>query len=84
MQYFLKLKSNPDNPTHKVAFDPVYEGDLQRKETFIARFNIRYTADINCLDFDLEDVAKHKNSDIPMWMSKSPTFLAHLSTKCSE
>ena len=58
LQYYLKLKSNRDNPTHKVVFEPLYKDDFLIKEKVIPPFSLRCEVDINCLDCDLEDVAK--------------------------
>ena len=65
MQYYLKLKSNPENPTHKVVFDPLYRDDFQ-KNNVIPPFSMRCEADVDLLDFDLEDVAIHKIPDVPL------------------
>ena len=35
MQYYLKLKSNPDNPTHQVVFEPLYKDEFIEKEKVI-------------------------------------------------
>ena len=32
LQYYLKLKSNPDNPTHQVVFEPLYKDEFIEKE----------------------------------------------------
>ena len=70
-QYYLKLKSNRDNPTHKVVFEPLYKDDF---------LSLRCEADINCLDYDLEDVANYKISEVPLWTSKSATYLYNLAS----
>ena len=74
LQYYLKLKSNPDNPTHQVVFDPLYKDEFIEKEKVIPPFSLRCEVDINCIDVDLEDVAKHKISEILLWTSNSPTY----------
>ena len=66
LQYYLKLKSNPDNPTHQVVFEPLYKDEFIEKEKVIPPFSLRCEADINCIDVDLEDVANHK--------IRSPTY----------
>ena len=35
---------------------------------------------IDCLDCDLEDVANYKISEVPLWTSKSPTYLYNLAS----
>ena len=72
LQYYLKLKSNPDNPTHQVVFEPLYKDEFLEK--VIPPFSLHCEADMNCIDVDLEDVANHKISEVPLWTSKSPTY----------
>ena len=74
LQYYLKLKSNPDNPTHQVVFEPFYKDEFIEKEKVIPPFSLRCEADINCIDIDLEDVANFKISEVPLWASKRPTY----------
>ena len=80
LQYYLKLKSNRDNPTHKVVFEPLYKDDFLIKEKVIPPFSLRCEVDINCLDCDLEDVANFKISEVPLWTFKSPTYLYNLAS----
>ena len=77
LQYYLKLKSNRDNPTHKVVFEPLYKDDFLIKEKVIPPFSLRCEVDIDCVDCDLEDVANYKISEVP---SKSPTYLYNLAS----
>ena len=69
LQYYLKLKSNHDNPTHKVVFEPLFKDEFLKREKVIPPFSLRCEADINCLDYDLEDVANYKISAVPLWTS---------------
>ena len=80
LQYYLKLKSNRDNPTHKVVFETLYKDEFLNKEKVIPPFSLRCEADISCVDCDLEDVANYKISEVPLWTSKSPTYLYNLSS----
>ena len=80
LQYYLKLTSNPDNPTHKVVFKPLYKDEFLNREKVIPPFSLRCEADINCLDCDLEDVANYKISEVPLWTCKSPTYNYYLAS----
>ena len=80
LQYYLKLKSNRDNPTHKAVFEPLYKDEFLKREKGIPPFSLRCEADINCLDCDLEDEANHKISEVPIWTFKSTTFLYNLAS----
>ena len=81
LQYYLKLKSNPHNPTHKVVFEPLYKDEFIEKEKLIPPFSLRCEADMNCLQVDLEDVAHYKISDVPLWTSKCPTYNYYLASE---
>ena len=80
MQYYLKLKSNPDNPTHKIVFEPLYKDEYLEKEKVIPPFSLRCEAYMNCNNVDLEDVASHKISEVPLWTCKSPTYNYYLAS----
>ena len=45
------------------------------KEKVIPPFSLRCEANMNCIDVDLEDVANHKISEVPLWTCKSPTYM---------
>ena len=79
-QYYLKLKPNHDNPTHKVVFEPLYKDEFLKREKVIPPFSLRCEVDINCLDCDLEDVANFKTFEVPLWTSKCPTYLYNLAS----
>ena len=80
LQYYLRLKSNHNNPTYKVVFEPLYKDEFLIREKVVPPFSLRCEADINCLDCDLEDVANYKISEVPLWTSKSPTYLYNLAS----
>ena len=72
LQYYLKLKSNRDNP--------LYKDEFIQKDRIVPPFSLRCEADMNCIDIDLEDVANHKISEVPLWTCKSPTFNYYLAS----
>jgi ribonuclease HI len=67
MQYFIKLKSNPKNPTYNVVFNPSFKELFLRKPRVIPPFSLRCGADVACLNVDLKSVAEHGVSDTPPW-----------------
>ena len=81
LQYYLKLKSNRDNPTHEAVFEPLYKDEFIQKDRIIPPFSLRCEADMNCTDIDLEDVANHKISEVPLWTCKSPTYNYYLASE---
>ena len=77
-----KSFSNPfaDNPIHKVVFEPLYKDEFIEKEKAIPTLSLRCEANMNRIDVDLEDVANHKISEVPLWTSKSPTYNYYLAS----
>ena len=78
LQYYLQLKSNHDNPTHIAVFEPLYKDEFIQKDRLIPPFGLCCEADMNCIDIDLEDVANHKISEVPLWTCRSPTYNYYL------
>ena len=58
----------------------MYKDEFLKREKVIPPFSLRCEADISCLDCDLEDVANYKISEVPLWSSKSPTYLYNLAS----
>ena len=80
LQYFLKLKSNPFNPTHRVVFNPQYKRLFQQKPNAIAPFGIRMEPIIDNLGVDTDSIAQYKLSDIPPWTLDTANFLFDLTS----
>ena len=80
LQYYLKLKSNLDNPTHKAVFEPLYKDEFIQKDRIILPFSLHCEADMSCIDIDVEDVANHNISEVPLWTCKSPTYNYYLAS----
>ena len=80
LQYFLKLKSNRFNPTHKVVFKPQYKRLFERKPNVIPPFGIRMEAIVDNLGIDTESIADYKISEIPPWTLNSAEFRFELAS----
>jgi ribonuclease HI len=74
MQYFIKLKSNPRNPTYNVVFNPSYKELFLRKPRVIPPFSLRCGDDVVCLNVDLKSIGRHEVSPIPPWTRHDPTY----------
>ena len=48
------------------------------KKRIIPLFSLRCEADMNCIHIDLEDLANHKISEVPLRTCKSPTYNYYL------
>ena len=80
LQYYLKLKSNPDNRTHTEVFKPLFIEKFIEKEKVIPPFNLRCEANMNFIDVELEDVSNHKIPEVPLWIRKSSTYNCYLTS----
>lgn len=67
LQYAIKLKANPSNPTYNCVFKPSFERLFDRSPKTIRTFGLRIKEDIEELDVNLDLVAKFEEPDIPPW-----------------
>ena len=72
MQYALKLKSNPSNPTYETVFEPKYKTLFDIKPNMIPSFGIRISLEFENMNLDLDNIAEFKIPDVPPW-----TFSQH-------
>jgi ribonuclease HI len=84
LHYFLKLKSNPKNPTYKTVFSPMYDDLFQQRENTIPPFSLRNNRYIESLNIDLNDIETNQIPDIPPWIWKSPQFIYDLAKSKKE
>ena len=78
MQYTLKLKSNPSNPTYKTVFEPKYKTLFENKPNMIPSFGIRISSELENMNLDLENIADFKISDVQPWTVYQPCVLFSL------
>ena len=62
MQYALKLKSNPSNPTYETVFEPQYKTLFENKPNMIPSFGIRISSEFENMNLDLDNIADFKVS----------------------
>ena len=74
MQYALKLKSNPSNPT----YEPQYKTLFENKPNMTPSFGIRISSEFENMNLDLDTIADFKISDVPPWTFSQPRVLFSL------
>ena len=74
MQYALKLKSNPSNPTYETVFEPQYKTLFENKPNMIHPFGIRISSEFENMNLDLNNIADFKISDVPPWTFSKPNL----------
>ena len=78
MQYALKLKSNPSNPTYETVFEPQYKTLFENKPNMIPSFGIRISSEFENMNLDLYNIADFQISDVPPWTFSQPCVLFSL------
>ena len=78
MQYALKIKSNPSNPTYETVFEPQYKTLFENKPNMIPSFGIRIPSEFEKKNLDLDKIADSKISDVPLWTFSQPRVLFSL------
>ena len=78
MQYALKLKSNPSNPTYETVFEPQYKTLFENKPNMIPSFGISISSEFENMNLDLDNIADFKISDVPPWTFSQPRVLFSL------
>ena len=78
MQYALKLKSNPSNPTYETVFEPQFKTLFENNPNVIPSFRIRIYSEFENMNLDLDKIADFKISDAPPWTFSPPRVLFSL------
>ena len=78
IQFALKLKSNPSNPTYETVFEPQYKTLLENKPNMISSFGIGISSEFENMNLDLDNIADFKISDVPPWTVCQPRVLFSL------
>ena len=78
MQYALKLKSIPSNPTYETVFEPQYKTLFENKPNMIPSFSHRISSEYENMNLDLDNIAEFKVPDIPPCTFSQPRVLFSL------
>ena len=65
LQYALKLKSSPSNPTYETVFEPQYKTLFENKPNMIPSFGIRISLEFANMNLGMDNIADFKISDVP-------------------
>ena len=72
VQYALKLRSNPENPTYDVVFNPLYPDRYNNKPNAIRSFGHRIEADLAAVCPQLDSIQTVYLPDEPPWTIQKP------------
>ena len=72
IQYALKLRSNPDNPTYDVVFNPEYRDRYENKPSAIRSFGHRVEEDLSAVCSQLDLIQTVSLPEDPPWTIQRP------------
>jgi ribonuclease HI len=75
LQYVIKLKSNPANPTHKCVFEPSFTLLFDARPFVIPPLGIRAKQHLLDSAISLDCVALSTISPVPPWLLEPPEFI---------
>jgi ribonuclease HI len=78
LQYVIKLKSNPANPTYNCVFHPSFALLFEARPFVISSVGIRVKQLLLESDISLDCVAQTAISPVPPWLLRSPEFIFDL------
>jgi len=73
--YALKIRSNPNNPTYDLIFNPQYTQIFERKTKAIPTFGIRVEHQLSGMTINLSTIAINRMSKVPPWIVKLPKVI---------
>ena len=78
MQYYLKLKANPDNPAYNLVFHPQYETKFLAKPREIPPFALRISGLMEEAGININNIMANTIPNNPVWVAPEPTVLFNL------
>jgi ribonuclease HI len=78
LQYVIKLKSNPANPTHKCVFEPSFKLLFEARPSVIPSLGVRVKQHLSDSGIRLDCVALTCISPVAPWLLKPPEFIYDL------
>src|SRR3989441_6474715 len=72
IQYAIKIKSNPTNPTYQNVFEPQYAALFENRPKTIPPLSIRIQNVLNNINLDLTAVSSYQLPTISPWILKLP------------
>ena len=67
LQYYTKLKANPDNPAYKLVFHPNYVNKFRDRPRAIAPFGVRMRPLVQEVGLNVNNIATNTVPDTPIW-----------------
>ena len=79
LQYYMKMKANPENPAYSCVVNPEYKRLFNNKPGTIPTLGIRLQPHLEDMEVDLDAISVVRPPECPPWLLQQPNILFNLS-----
>ena len=79
LQYYMKMKANPENPAYSCVVNPQYKRLFNNKPGTIPPLGIRLQPHLEDMEVELDAISVVRSPECPPWLLQHPNILFNLS-----
>ena len=79
LQYYMKMKANPENPAYSCVVNPEYKRLFNNKPGTIPTLGIRLQPHLEDMEVELDAISVVRPPECPPWLLQQPNILFNLS-----
>ena len=79
LQYYMKMKANPENPAYSCVVNPEYKRLFNNKPGTIPTLSIRLRPHLEDMEVELDAISVVRPPECPPWLLQQPNILFNLS-----
>ena len=79
LQYYMKMKANPENPAYSCVVNPEYKRLFNNKPGTIPPLGIRLQPHLEDMEVELDAISVVRPPECPPWLLQQPNILFNLS-----
>ena len=79
LQYYMKMKANPENPAYSCVVNPEYKRLFNNKPGTIPTLSIRLQPHLEDMEVELDAISVVRPPECPPWLLQQPNILFNLS-----
>ena len=79
LQYYMKMKANPENPAYSCVVNPEYKRLFNNKPGTIPPLGIRLQPHLEDMEVELDAISIVRSPECPPWLLQQPNILFNLS-----
>ena len=75
LQYYMKMKANPENPAYSCVVNPEYKRLFNNKPGTIPPLGIRLQPHLEDMEVELDAISVVRSPECPPWLLQQPNIL---------